>query len=236
MGGKRHDLSSGTKPCPKCGETKPITEFGANRYSASGLSSYCRPCMAAEARERRATPEGKRAHYESNLRSAAKTLNDKDGFHTCPKCKVEKPFAEYPKNKYGRHGIATYCLPCSAEIVRARRATPEGQAVHRAASKRWREANKERHADNNAKWKYGVEHGTYDTMLAAQDGKCAICGTTDPGNRTGRFAIDHCHNSNQVRGLLCDQCNRGLGMFKDNTSAIQNAIDYLALAKGGVKS
>lgn len=236
MRGRRYDLSSGTKPCAKCGETKPLTDFGSNKYTASGLSSYCKPCMAAEARMRRATPEGKRAHYESNLRSAAKTLHDTEGSKTCPKCKIEKPFSDYPKSKYGRHGIATYCLPCSAEIVRARRATPEGQAVHRAASKRWREANKERHKDNNARWRYGVDHGTYDTMLAAQNGKCAICQTTDPGKGLIRFHIDHCHNSRQVRGLLCDQCNHGLGHFRDNTELLANAINYLNLSKGRVES
>jgi hypothetical protein len=236
VGGKRYDLSSGTKPCAKCGETKPIAEFGVTKYSASGLSSYCKPCMAAEARARRATPEGKRAHYESNLRSAAKTLNDKDGFKTCPKCKVEKPYSEYPKNKYGRYGIATYCLSCSADIVRARRATPEGQAVHRAASKRWREANKERHKDNNARWRYGIDHGTYDAMIIAQDGKCAICQTTDPGKGLARFHIDHCHDSKQVRGLLCDQCNHGLGHFRDNTEFLSRAISYLRSPKGGIES
>lgn len=228
MRGKQYDLSSGTKPCPKCGETKPLQEFGANKYTASGLSSYCKTCMAAEARARRATPEGKKAHYESNLRSAAKSSNDKDGFKTCPKCKIEKPYAEYPKNKYGHHGIATYCLPCSAAIVQARRATPEGQAAHRAASKRWREANRERHKDNNARWRYGIDHGTYDELLAKQNGVCAICKTTNPGPNIERFHIDHSHSSNQVRGLLCDQCNRGLGMFRDNPSILYSAISYLA--------
>jgi hypothetical protein len=232
MRGRKFDLSSGTKPCAKCEETKPLSEFGSNKYTASGLSSYCKICMAKQARARRATPEGKKAHYESNLRSAAKTLDQTDGHRVCPKCQVDKPFSEYPKNKYGRHGIATYCLSCSAEIVRARRATPEGQAAHRASSKRWREANNERHKDNNARWRYGVDHGTYDTMLAAQNGKCAICQSSDPGG-TVRFKIDHCHTSNQVRGLLCDSCNLGLGKFRDDVALLAKAIDYLT--KGGVK-
>src|ERR1700731_4133835 len=109
MRGRKFDLSSGVKPCAKCGETKPITEFGPNKHTASGLASYCKTCMAAEARARRATPEGKKAHYEANLRSAAKSATE--GHKICPKCQIEKPFSDYPKNKYGHHGIATYCLP-----------------------------------------------------------------------------------------------------------------------------
>lgn len=236
MRGRKIDISNGTKPCAKCNETKPLEAFGASKYTTGGYSVYCKACMAAAARTRRATPEGKEAHYQSTLRwidRQAEKERRVDGTKTCPKCKIEKPFAEYPKNRRGAHGINTYCLTCSAEGVRARRATPEGQQAHRAASKRWREANNERHADNNARWKYGVEHGTYDTMLAAQDSKCAICETTEPGVRLGRFHIDHCHTSKKVRGLLCEHCNRGIGHFKDDPALLRRAINYLSSEGGG---
>ena len=227
MRGRKTDLSSGSKECPKCQTVKELSEFGPNKYAASGFSSYCRACMAEEARARRATPEGKKRHYESTLRWAVKP-GEAPTEKVCPKCHVIKPLSLYPKNKYGKHGIAAYCLSCAAEIVRQRRATPEGQATHRAASKRWREANKERHADNNAKRNYGVEHGTYAQMLAEQDGKCAICGTDKPGSGADRFAIDHCHSSKNVRGLLCHHCNRGLGYFRDSPSTLVRAINYLS--------
>jgi len=236
MQGKKVDLSSGTKPCPKCNTTKPLSEFGVNKYTASGFSSYCKPCMADQARVRRATPEGKAAHRASTERWIA-SLESKPatpGFKVCPKCQISKPFEQYPKNKRTKHGINAYCLVCAAEIVRAHRATPEGAQAHRDASKRWRDANTKRHKDNNARWKYGVAHGGYDTLLAKQDGKCAICDSSDPGSRLERFHIDHDHASGKVRGLLCELCNRGLGSFKDRVALLSRAISYLnTSAEGG---
>lgn len=238
MRGRQWDLSNGTKPCPSCGESKEFSAFGTSKYSASGLSAYCKVCTAEKARAYRATPEGKKRHYESTTRWIEKLPGqaETEGSKTCPSCKEHKPFAQFPKNRRGKHGINVYCLTCAAQKVRDRRATPEGQAAHRAASKRWREANTERNKDNHAKWNYGIEHGTYDTLLAKQDSKCAICRTTEPGSRLNRFPIDHCHTSGKVRGLLCENCNRGLGLFQDNKSLLSNAIAYLTLAEGGGES
>lgn len=230
------DISNGTKLCPKCGDIKTLAEFGTTKYTLTGITVYCKACMAQAARERRATPEGKRTHRESNRRWLEKLPSERlsEGSKICPKCGIDKPFEQYPKNKRTKHGIGSYCLECSANSVRARRRTPEGQEAHRAASKRWREANLDRHADNNAKRNYGVGHGTYESMLTAQDGRCAICETREPGAGLRRFHIDHCHNSKEVRGLLCDLCNRGLGHFKDDPQLLTKAINYLA--KRGVES
>ena len=63
-------------------------------------------------------------------------------------------------------------------------------------------------------------------MLAAQGGRCAICGTDKPGGK-GSFHVDHCHVGGEIRGLLCHSCNIGLGQFKDDRERIQAAIAYL---------
>lgn len=73
---------------------------------------------------------------------------------------------------------------------------------------------------------YGLKPGQYETLLAAQGGGCAICGRTDPGGR-GLFHVDHDHANNCVRGLLCQRCNMGLGLFNDNSTVLANAIRYL---------
>lgn len=230
MRGVKLDLSNGTKECPKCSEVKPLDAFSPNKHAASGYSSYCRPCMAAAARAFRATPEGQQKHRESNQRwvdSLEGKARLAEGFKVCPKCQTEKTFADYPKNKRTKHGIGSYCSACTVAEIQAYRDTPGGKQAHRAASNKWREANIERHKDNNAKRAYGLAHGTYDTMFAAQGGKCAICDTSDLG-RTGRFSIDHCHSSGQVRGLLCDRCNRGIGHFDDSPDKLLRAIAYLS--------
>jgi hypothetical protein len=65
-------------------------------------------------------------------------------------------------------------------------------------------------------------------MLEAQGGRCAICRSDKPGGR-GRFAVDHCHSSGRVRGLLCVACNAGLGQFRDDPDLLRAAVAYLAV-------
>lgn len=73
---------------------------------------------------------------------------------------------------------------------------------------------------------YGITIEQYDEMLRAQNNSCAICKTDTPGGR-GRWAVDHCHSTGRVRGLLCASCNLGLGHFKDNQAFLAEAISYL---------
>jgi hypothetical protein len=77
---------------------------------------------------------------------------------------------------------------------------------------------------------YGITIADYDDMFKAQDGKCAICGTSKPHTRSDvrHFSIDHDHDTGQVRGLLCDQCNRGLGLLHDDIERLKSAIQYLS--------
>jgi hypothetical protein len=63
-------------------------------------------------------------------------------------------------------------------------------------------------------------------MLLNQNNKCAICGR-DKSEFKKRFAVDHNHKTGEIRGLLCVNCNHGLGTFKDNTIFLNNAIKYL---------
>lgn len=68
-------------------------------------------------------------------------------------------------------------------------------------------------------------------LLASQDNKCKICKIDHEewrsANNGKMFAIDHCHTHGHIRGLLCSWCNKGLGHFKDNTTLLQTAIEYL---------
>lgn len=79
---------------------------------------------------------------------------------------------------------------------------------------------------------YGITKADYDTMEAEQEGKCAICrefnfamGTY----HTGKLMVDHDHDSGKVRGLLCHNCNRGIGLFKDSPEVASAAAQYLQL-------
>lgn len=66
----------------------------------------------------------------------------------------------------------------------------------------------------------------YEAQLAKQGGKCAICFKPPSGKKI--LGIDHCHKRGKVRGLLCDRCNTGLGLFLDDPANLRMALYYLA--------
>lgn len=73
---------------------------------------------------------------------------------------------------------------------------------------------------------YGITIKEYYKMLEDQGGGCAVCGKT-PGENGRRLAVDHDHETGEVRGLLCSSCNTGLGNFKDDPQLLESAMYYL---------
>jgi hypothetical protein len=69
---------------------------------------------------------------------------------------------------------------------------------------------------------YGMTEEQYQLLLKAQDGMCAIC-----GRKPEKLVVDHDHTTNAVRGLLCHQCNHGLGNLQDDTAVLARGIIYL---------
>lgn len=92
---------------------------------------------------------------------------------------------------------------------------------YRARCQRERRANQWKGILKN---KYGLDADTYEGMLQDQSGGCAICGKP-PGKR--RLAVDHCHRTGAVRGLLCHKCNMGIGFFDDTSGRLRAAAEYL---------
>lgn len=77
---------------------------------------------------------------------------------------------------------------------------------------------------------YGIGLAEYATLHAKQQGLCAICGLPESMIRFGevqKLAVDHCHTTGLVRGLLCTRCNQGLGLFKDDAERLSEAVRYL---------
>lgn len=78
--------------------------------------------------------------------------------------------------------------------------------------------------------KYGITLEDYESLLSLQDNRCAICGSEGTKTRKGTtfaLAVDHCHKAGRVRGLLCQDCNSGIGSLKDDITLLQAAISYL---------
>jgi hypothetical protein len=79
---------------------------------------------------------------------------------------------------------------------------------------------------------YGITVEEYDGMLAAQDGKCAICRKDEADEQRKdcletHFSVDHCHSTGDVRGLLCNSCNLAIGKFSDDPVLLLRAASYL---------
>ena len=96
----------------------------------------------------------------------------------------------------------------------------------------WRKRNPRYDSNLKLKTRYGITTEQYAEMVKIQNNRCAICGNEETAkhNRTGlvqKLAVDHCHTTGKNRGLLCQDCNRGLGKFKDSPQRLKKAIEYL---------
>ena len=83
--------------------------------------------------------------------------------------------------------------------------------------------------DYDWQYKYGISPEQYYELYKAQNGKCMICGKE---LENGKYLdVDHDKNTGAIRGLLCNSCNKGLGMFREDTEIMKNAIKYLEVTK-----
>jgi hypothetical protein len=94
----------------------------------------------------------------------------------------------------------------------------------------WRERNKDKDKANELRRRFGIELSEYNQMHDNQGGVCAICGkpeTSTIRGKTLQLAVDHCHTTGKIRGLLCSHCNHGIGKFGDKIDLLQKAANYL---------
>jgi len=116
----------------------------------------------------------------------------------CTKCKIEKPLDEFPMTRTNRKGQPryAYCKPCHSETQRALRLR---------------------------KW-FDLSVEDFDKIMEYQGGVCFICKRPPKDGR--RLAVDHCHKTGLVRGLLCAFCNRAIALFRDDLARFQNTVEY----------
>lgn len=131
----------------------------------------------------------------------------------CKTCKISKSEEGYYKSS--RH--------TSKRFKECRDCISIKHKVYRAKEK---ERYKKLFLVNSLKRLYGLSYEDYLSLLERQEFKCAIC-KKKAGKR--RLSVDHNHTTNKVRGLLCDRCNVGLGMFGDSPQLFYNALDYISV-------
>lgn len=147
----------------------------------------------------------------------------------CKVCGETKPITEFYKHSSCKDGHRYDCKKCSME-----------------RAKKWQKANPEKHQlymervrakkgaayyrEQQLKQYYGIDLAKYDEMLSAQRGCCAIC-SRHQSEFNVALAVDHCHETGAVRGLLCGSCNRMIGYTKDKVAVLDSAIQYLGESK-----
>ena len=235
------------KRCSKCRETKPVSEFYKDRAKPSGLSAYCKTCERIRHGVKADTP----------FRARSPRVTPPDGMKHCYACKAPKPTGDFAVDRQKRDGRDSYCLSCRAKKSREFGLRPKSfdpdfkrcehcgetkpsDAFYRAetqfdgrskickeCARAWKYENPARRINAVLKYKYRVPHGTYERMHEAQGGMCAICGEIGGTVGQDRLALDHCHLTGVVRGLLCRSCNLALGFMRDSEKYLLAAIEYL---------
>jgi hypothetical protein len=100
---------------------------------------------------------------------------------------------------------------------------PEFKARKTARNKRWASNNKEYSRKYYKTYHYGISYEDFLNLVEQQEGKCAICGIFFGEG----LYVDHNHETGVVRGLLCSNCNTGIGMLQDSILILLKAMEYL---------
>jgi hypothetical protein len=135
---------------------------------------------------------------------------------TCTKCKETKPYSEFSINRSNKDGYQTQCKACRRDHGR------KYYSNNKVSIKALRTPEKRR--EWNLRHKYGITVDEYNKMLEDQDGKCRICNTP-----LEKPMVDHNHETGEVRGLLCGNCNSMIGMARDDINILARAILYLRI-------
>jgi hypothetical protein len=133
----------------------------------------------------------------------------------CNKCFHILPLDSFHKDSTKEDKKVLTCKGCKKQYDKAKRSSIENRD-----KRRW----------INLMQRYGLTKDEYLSMFQEQCGCCKICNTHQLDLKRP-LVVDHCHSTMKVRGLLCDNCNNGLGKFKDSEEFLKKAIDYLKKTK-----
>jgi hypothetical protein len=138
-------------------------------------------------------------------RKIRKRLPAPQGLKHCLDCDEIKPLDAFPGNSASSDGRHWYCLPCHHK-----RGIESDTRLHGSTR------------DRHLKRRYGLTAADVAAMIEVQGGLCAIC-----EGPLERPHVDHDHTTGRVRGILCFNCNAGLGKFQDNLAVMAAAVEYL---------
>lgn len=142
---------------------------------------------------------------------------------TCVKCKETKKLSKFHKSKRHYFGVKNECSKCTNAYLRE----------HYKNNYRGKEETKRKKTEYHYKRKYGISYEDYLIMCKDRKNKCDICQTkkvpagSEIRGSKDHLVLDHCHETKKIRGILCQECNQGLGLFKDSSFNLEKAVIYL---------
>lgn len=150
----------------------------------------------------------------------------------CSKCGLVKPVREFYAKASGKFGVMGHCKECCHKVSAARYAREKKEDNARSAA--WRKRNAAYLREFELHRDYGLTVAQYEALFWSQGGVCKICckPETVKESRTGatrQLAVDHCHATGQVRGLLCVRCNTALGKIEQVPEGIIRFQEYLGM-------
>lgn len=193
--------------CSGCKRAKAISEFFVDRSRARGLTSRCKNCLSEAKEQRRCKrclktkPYTTQSYYKNDnvCKACRKLANEKH----CSICDKTKPFEAF---YYSRGVYTSICRRCHDKC------------------------HSKNHAERRMLREFGLTPDVHRETLKNQNNRCAICKKKETVKLFGKVKalhVDHCHRTNGFRGLLCSECNMGLGKFKDNPDLLRIAAAYL---------
>ncbi len=143
----------------------------------------------------------------------------------CIKCRKKKPLKEFHRAKGYKDGRRSKCRKCISAAVKVYNSKPGAKERKRKYRKDFdaRPGSQDRIKGYRLR-AYGLTIESRNQILEDQNGRCAIC----LDRLSQRDAcVDHDHETDSIRGILCCYCNWGLGHFKDDPKTMENAAEYI---------
>lgn len=201
--------------------TTPVTVDAARRSGTAGTVQDPRV-------------ESPMSDWRSQPRNRSTSTKVDERGRVCTKCRKYKKWSQFAVNRSAKTGHRTWCKSCVSKHGERWREESDYYSVNRARLLAQKKAayNPVSKKDYDLSTKYGISLADFRQMLRDQEYKCKIClcriYVFSRIKRNNRVAVvDHCHLTGVIRGLLCHNCNRGLGLVADNYSTLARATRYV---------
>ncbi len=152
----------------------------------------------------------------------------------CNSCNISKNLKEFGKDNKNQDGYLYTCKCCRA-IVRKKNIQKDPN-FYKKEYKRvkyyfkiyfQKPEQKRKTRNRRLKRDFNITIEEYEKMVIEHDNLCSICKQPETSKKNKNLCVDHCHKTGKIRGLLCNNCNRCLGLLNDNVDILRNALFYL---------